>query len=175
MVRLGSFKHVFEESWENVTIAHWNKYPNPKSDHVLFVDTISRSTDAINGCMSSVRVLIKKDRKPQWMQSYIKSSDVCIVENSVVDPKQKIFTTYSRNINYQTLMMVEEKCTYKVSQENSNWTSCSTEARVTSQLFIAPLVESFGIGRFMSNAKRAKVAVDYVIGQLRQGGLLFKQ
>ena len=44
-----------------------------------------------------------------------------MIEESVVDSAAKIFTTYTRNINYAKLMLVEEKCTYYVSPENESW------------------------------------------------------
>lgn len=70
-------------------------------------------------------------------------------------------------------MMVEEKCIYSASKENPAWTDCSTEARVTSQLLIYPLVEKFGIGRFTKNADKAKDALKDVVDRLRTKGELF--
>ena len=69
--------------------------------------------------------------------------------------------------------MIEEKCVYSVSSENKDWTDCTTEARVTSELMISPLVESFGIGRFAKNSVKAKDALQYVLGKLRNIGGLF--
>ena len=45
----------------------------------------------------------------------------CIIEESVVDPNKKIMTTYSRNIFFTSLMVVEEKCVYSVSPNNKDW------------------------------------------------------
>ena len=45
----------------------------------------------------------------------------CVVEESVVDSTAKTFTTYTRNITYTTLGVVEEKCVYYVSPENESW------------------------------------------------------
>eukprot|EP00039_Didymoeca_costata_P002734 m.62179 g.62179 ORF g.62179 m.62179 type:complete len:76 (-) comp11492_c0_seq3:185-412(-) len=65
MVRFGTFEYLFNETFENVTLAFWNKYPNPISSHVLSVDTISREVDD-NGRLCTTRLLIKVGKKPQW-------------------------------------------------------------------------------------------------------------
>ena len=45
----------------------------------------------------------------------------CLVEESVVDPVAKTLTTYTRNITFTRLMVVEEKCVYTVSPNNNEW------------------------------------------------------
>ena len=50
-----------------------------------------------------------------------KGASACIVEESVVDMATKTFTTYTRNINFNKLMSVEEKAVYYVSPENDEW------------------------------------------------------
>ena len=50
-----------------------------------------------------------------------KGASACIVEESVVDMATKTFTTYTRNINFNKMMSVEEKAIYSVSPDNRNW------------------------------------------------------
>ena len=44
-----------------------------------------------------------------------------IVEESEVDMATKTTTTYTRNVNFNKLMTVEEKAIYTVSPENKEW------------------------------------------------------
>ena len=50
-----------------------------------------------------------------------KGAAACIVEESEVDVATKTFTTYTRNINFNRLMSVEEKAVYTVSPDNTQW------------------------------------------------------
>jgi len=157
------FLHVFRETWANVTLAFWKKYPNELSRHVLSVDTIHRSIDPETKCMSSTRIMTKTNRKPQWMQWWTPAGSVLIVEESVLDPAAKTLTTYTKNITLVPYMQVEEKCVFSVSPENPDWTICRTEARVTSELIIRSLVETFGQRRFHSNVVSAKTSIQYIL------------
>ena len=49
------------------------------------------------------------------------SPTACLIEESIVDPINKTLTTYTRNITYQKLMLVEEKCEYKRSLDCKDW------------------------------------------------------
>ena len=55
------------------------------------------------------------------VQLFGKLSDAGIVEESLVDPHGKQFITYTRNFTSKRLLVLEEKCTYMVSPENSDW------------------------------------------------------
>ena len=92
-------------------------------------------------------------------------------------------TTFTWNVSLTKYMFVREKCVYSVSAENPEWcvalldmraflflvanrvlactmftcrTDCKTEASVTSSLYIAPMVERFGIERFKYNVKKVR-------------------
>ena len=43
-----------------------------------------------------------------------------IIEDSIVDPAARTFTTYTKNITSTKLLSVEEKCVYYVSPDNQN-------------------------------------------------------
>ena len=52
---------------------------------------------------------------------FVNSRIACVVEESIVDPIARTFTTYTRNITYKMLMVVEEKCVYTVHPQNREW------------------------------------------------------
>lgn len=91
-----------------------------------------------------------------------------IVEESVLDPRAKTLTTFTKNITLNNLMTIEEKCIYSVSEENPNWTTCQTQAKVTSGLLIGNMVEKFGIDRFQNNSAKAKQSIVYVLGKMKE-------
>eukprot|EP00035_Acanthoeca_spectabilis_P022523 m.444228 g.444228 ORF g.444228 m.444228 type:complete len:192 (-) comp19071_c0_seq1:286-861(-) len=174
-MRVWSTVHQFREPWEQVTVAHWIKYPNPLSRHVLTADTLERRVDPETGCMHSTRLMKKTNRKPQWMSRFMGESNAFVVEKSVLDPQARTFTTFTKNVTLTSWMTVEETCVYAVSDENPEWTSCKTTARVTSPVRIGDVVENFGIERFKANSEKAKQAVMHALDKLRLGSVSFME
>eukprot|EP00039_Didymoeca_costata_P002733 m.62177 g.62177 ORF g.62177 m.62177 type:complete len:176 (-) comp11492_c0_seq2:61-588(-) len=171
MVRFGTFEYLFNETFENVTLAFWNKYPNPISSHVLSVDTISREVDD-NGRLCTTRLLTKVGKKPQWMMNIFPGTLAYVIEVSTLDPKERKLTTFTKNITLTSICLAEEKCVYTVSKENANWTMCETSCRVSSNLTIGRgMIESFGMSRFKGNAVKTKAAIQHVLDNLREGGM----
>eukprot|EP00040_Diaphanoeca_grandis_P014667 m.74556 g.74556 ORF g.74556 m.74556 type:complete len:186 (-) comp24673_c0_seq2:84-641(-) len=169
MVRFGNFCDRFSETFEDVTAAVWQKYPNPISAHVLSVDTLRRHVDPTTGCMLTTRLLTKTNVQPRWFQKFIGNTNkTTIVEESVLDPKAKTFTTYTKNISLNYFMTVEETCVYTVSEDNSSWTVCNTNARISSEMLIGRIVEKFGIDRYTKNAAKGKAAISYKLQELKQ-------
>lgn len=56
---------VFAHPWDKVSLAIYNKYPNPFASHVLSADVIERSVDS-NGVISTTRLFLKKNKIPEW-------------------------------------------------------------------------------------------------------------
>lgn len=169
MPRFGAYSDTFSEPWEEVTTAHWKKYPNPLSSHVLSADTLHRHVDPETGCMKSTRLLTKTNSSAKWMARFLGDrTSTYIVEESVLDPRAKTLTTFTKNITLNNLMTIEEKCIYSVSEENPNWTTCQTQAKVTSGLLIGNMVEKFGIDRFQNNSAKAKQSIVYVLGKMKE-------
>ena len=52
---------------------------------------------------------------------FVNSKVACIIEETIVDPVAQTFTSYTRNISFQRLMVLEEKCVYRVSSESKDW------------------------------------------------------
>lgn len=73
------------------------------STHVLSEDTVYRQIR--DGKLYSRRLLTKTNKVPKWGERFISSRIVKIMEESVVDPKNKTLTTYTRNLGYQSVMV----------------------------------------------------------------------
>jgi len=74
------------------------------SGHVLTEDTACQNIVA--GRLYTKRLLSKTNHVPRWGERFLPGPrQVCIVEESVVDPKTQTLTTYTRNVGYTTIMV----------------------------------------------------------------------
>lgn len=95
---------VFHYNYEQVLQGFWKRYPNPFSSHVLTEDTVERHIRS-DGTLYSKRVLTKTNHVPKWGERFFKAKFVCIIEESIVDPKSKTLTTHTRNIGFNKIMV----------------------------------------------------------------------
>jgi len=156
---------TYNFSWDQVAQAFWRRYPNPYSNHVLSEDVIWREVK--DNKLYSKRLLTKTNRVPDWGKRFMNSRAVCIVEESIVDPKDKTIITYTRNIGYNKVMCVEEKCTYRLDEECSHWTTVDRQAWITSSVFgFARAIQSFGMDRFRKNSVMAYKGFQHVLDNM---------
>uniref|UniRef100_A0A8B9XUN2 PRELI/MSF1 domain-containing protein n=1 Tax=Bos mutus grunniens TaxID=30521 RepID=A0A8B9XUN2_BOSMU len=77
-------------------------------------------------------------------------------------------TTFTWNINHARLMVVEERCVYRVNSDNSGWTEIRREAWVSSSLFgVSRAVQEFGLARFKSNVTKTMKGFEYILAKLQ--------
>lgn len=82
------------------------------SKHVLSEDVISRYIGTDNK-LHSKRILTKTNRLPKWGERFVNTRFAVFIEESIVDPINKVVTTYTRNITLKNLMVsVMIKCFY---------------------------------------------------------------
>lgn len=127
---------VFDYSWKHVVCAYWNRYPNPsrwvaclqwiirlgtltyqlpippthRSTHVLTEDTIKR--EVRDGKLYSRRLLSKTNPVPKWGARFYNNVPVKIVEDSVLDPVKKTFTTFTRNLGMKKIMVSAQRADF---------------------------------------------------------------
>ena len=84
-------------------------YVSLDSNHVLSEDVIER--ELRDGCLVSKRLISKTNKLPRLGEHFVPSKvkSACVVEESIIDPKAKTFTTYTRNISL-TKIMVSNIC-----------------------------------------------------------------
>ncbi|KAK1175460.1 PRELI domain-containing protein 1, mitochondrial-like isoform X3 [Acipenser oxyrinchus oxyrinchus] len=162
-----------KSSWEHVFSAFWQKYPNPFSKHVLTEDVVFREVTPDNTLISR-RLLTKTNHLPRWAEKIFPSNlsrSVFVIEDSIVDPKNKTLTTFSWNINHTRLMVVEERCVYSMSQEKQAWSLAKREAWISSGVFgFSRAIQEFGLARFKSNQAKAMRGLDYALSILHGDG-----
>ena len=94
-----------------------------RSTHVISEDTVCRRV--VGHKMFSTRLITKKNnyKLPRWAERFLPASKhICIVEESVIDSKNKTLTTYTRNI-VMTRVMVRRKSELTV--EVGGWVQVS--------------------------------------------------
>jgi len=155
---------LFNYNYEQVLQGFFKRYPNPFSSHVLSEDTVEREITK-DGKLYSKRILTKTNPVPKWGERFFKAKFVCIVEESLVDPKTKTLTTYTRNIGYNKIMSVVEKVVYR--SEASGRTVAYRSAWIDSQLFgFATAIRAFGCERFKKNCAKTVLGYNYILGIL---------
>ena len=88
-----------------------------------------------------------------------------------MDPQNQTMTTFTWNINHTRLMVVEERCVYRVNSDNSSWTEIRREAWVSSSLFgVSRAVQEFGLTRFKSNVTKTMKGFEYILAKLQGEG-----
>uniref|UniRef100_A0A3B5AUT7 PRELI domain containing 1 n=1 Tax=Stegastes partitus TaxID=144197 RepID=A0A3B5AUT7_9TELE len=137
MVKYFCCADLLKNTWDQVCVAFWQRYPNPYSNHVLTEDIIFREVTPTN-CLISRRLLTKTSRAPRWMERYLPkhmASSAYIIEDSIVDPQKRTMTTLTWNISHARLMSVEERCEYGINHENGSWTEIKREAWISSNVY----------------------------------------
>jgi hypothetical protein len=155
-------------NWETTALALWKRYPNPHSKHVLSEDVVTRRLSG--GKLFTRRLMSKMNsiRPPKWAEWIVKgASNVFITEESVVDPINKTFVTYTRNITLTKLSSVEEKCEFYVDPSDASRTCLTKSAWFKSNIhgFSRP-IEHFLKERYQKNADKAEQGLLYVIERL---------
>lgn len=159
---------TFAYTWEQIAVAFWRRYPNPYSTHVLTEDIINR--EIRNGCLFTKRVLTKTSRAPKWAEVFVKNNTVAIVEESYVDLKTRVLTTYTRNVGMNRIMSITEQVTYSPDPSNPTQTVANRQAWIDSQMYgLRMAIETYGLERFRSNASRAEEGFQHVLQQMFPG------
>jgi PRELI-like family len=127
MVKFFNSSTDYPFSWQNVTLALFNKYPNPHSAHVLSADVIDRHVE--NGILHTTRLLKKSSKVPKWGQYLLRFNEAYIIELSQVDLNTMTMTTTTRNLSHAKVMLIEEQNTIAVHPTNAKHTLISTKVR----------------------------------------------
>lgn len=133
------------------------------SKHVLTEDIIHRSVDP-EGKLLTKRLLTKTNSAPKWTERFLPSNIVYIVEESIVDIKNKTLITYTRNIGLRHLMCLEEKVVYKQCDSLNSQTVLEKHAWINSTFYgLSSAIQRFGLERYKQNIKKASKGFNYTL------------
>lgn len=160
MARYFENTSTFNFSWDQVARGYWKRYPNPQSTHVLSEDTWSREVK--DGCLYTKRVLTKTNRVPKWGERFFSAKSVKIIEESIVDPENKILVTYTRNLGFTKVMSVVERVEYR--SAGPGQTIARRSAWIDSQVFgFSRAIRAFGVDRFKKNCNQMVSGFNHVL------------
>ncbi|EFZ01876.1 hypothetical protein MHUMG1_09118 [Metarhizium humberi] len=164
---------TYNYSWDEVSTANWRKYGpwNNKSEHVIAVDTLSRTVDPETGILRTERLITCKQSAPDWLKTLMGNSmDVSYVfEASYVDPARKTLTMVSQNLTWSNLVNVQEEVTY--TPLGNHQTQFQQSARVTALCGgwqrIKNSIEDTLVTRFKENAVKGREGFERVLEMSR--------
>lgn len=167
-MKLFESNHHFEYSWEQVTAANWQKYPNKISAHVISVDVLNRSIDVERKILRTERLIACKQSIPSWLSYIVGAHENSYVrEISEVDLINKTLVMKSMNLTMNHLLLVNETVTYKPDVELPNSrTTFNQTAEITAFGSISRIcdkLEEWSVDRFGQNAKTGKLAFESVL------------
>ncbi|CAK1356895.1 Protein UPS1, mitochondrial [Cercospora beticola] len=123
MVKFYSNSYTYDYGFSAVSLAYFLRYPNPYSRHVASTDTIERHFDPETGRLTTVRLHLKRSRLPTAVLKLLPKSALganddgstqsFILEKSVIDVKEGWMATDSRNLDWNNVLSVIEKHTYR--------------------------------------------------------------
>lgn len=105
-----------------VTLAYFLRYPNPYASHVLSTDVIDRHFDPTTQRLYTARLHLKRSKLPaaltkilptSWLGASSEgTSQSYILERSVVDVRDGVMITESRNLDFTGVLVVVERQLY---------------------------------------------------------------
>lgn len=159
--------HVFNRDFRTVSLAFFNRYPNPYSTHVLSIDTLSSSVDQ-DGRLYTTRLIKKEGKLPTWVKPFLgRISESWILELSLVDPIQGILHSYTRNLDHTRIITVEEYSDYRF-DSTSGITSLDSRVKFTSafRMGIKNRIEEWSHRKFDEHIKLSRQGLTFVMDQI---------
>ena len=174
-MRFFTAHHEFAYSWEEVSTNNWRKYCpwNDKAEHVLAVDTLSRSLDPTTHILRTERLITCKQSAPAWLKKFLGAEDTSYVyEVSYVDPRAKKVTMCSQNMTWSELISVQEKVQYTPSVNGDGKTAFEQSAKIIALCGgwqkIRNSIEDFSCERFKVNAAKGREGFERVLAVSRE-------
>lgn len=169
MVLFHKSTHIFNNDFASVSLAFFNRYPNPYSQNVLSLDTLSRQVDQ-DGKLHSTRLIKKNGKLPRWVSPFLgRITTTWIIETSIVDPKKMIMETYMCNIDHTSIMKVEEYTSYQCDSDN-NSTIVKSDVKFSSSFKrgIRNRVENWSRNKFDESVAKSREGMVFVMQNLHK-------
>lgn len=168
-------KHTYNHNFETVTLAYFNRYPNPYSTHVKSTDTIEIFIDK-NGNLHQLKLIKKSGRLPQFIKPFLgKITTSWIIEKTIVNPITKELITFNCNIDHKKIIKVEEINFYKFNF-NQNKTNSFVFVKFSSGftnkfsfgLNIKDKIENWSKNKFSDNLAKSRKGLQIVMDSVNE-------
>lgn len=144
MVKFYSNDYTYDYGFSTVSLAYFLRYPNPYARHVASTDTIERSFDPETQRLTTVRLHLKRSRLPPAVvkllpRSYLGTTgedgrtQSFILEKSVVDVRNGVMESESRNLDWNNVLSVIEKHRYErpAALDGAAWNEDKTRVNIS--------------------------------------------
>lgn len=172
MVLYFNNSHIFQYDFATVTLAYFNRYPNPYSTHVKSTDTVSKFIDS-NGCLHQTKIIKKSGRLPNWVKPFLgKITTSWIIEKTVVDPSKMTMKTYCCNLDHTKVIRVEEFNEY-IYDPKTNHTNSQVTVKFSSGLkqrfagSIKNRIEIWSKDKFKDNLDNSRIGFKLVMATVK--------
>uniref|UniRef100_A0A914M9V3 PRELI/MSF1 domain-containing protein n=1 Tax=Meloidogyne incognita TaxID=6306 RepID=A0A914M9V3_MELIC len=157
-----SIEHVFNHPWHIVVGAAFKKYPNPENEDILGIDVIKQRLR--NGVLYSERIIQSNFHIPVWASKLGGfSGHQYSLESTQVDPKNRVMTLVTRNLNCYHLLRIDERLTY-TSAADSAQTRLKQETTISVNLpFLKDFCERSFLSIYTHYAQRGPEGLKWVI------------
>lgn len=165
-MKIWTSEHVFNHTWETVTIGQWQKYPNPINQAVVGTDVTDRRV--VDGVLHSHRIISSDWGLADWVQRLIGTQKICYAsEYSTVDPKKRLMEMNSKNMSFCNFVSMEEKMTYTPDPTDAARTVMRQETVVTCQgVPLTSYMEGIIVNTVSSNSGKGRAAIEWVVEKL---------
>ncbi|KAI7547890.1 hypothetical protein KC331_g4740 [Hortaea werneckii] len=176
MVKFYSKEYTYDYAFPAVSLAYFLRYPNPYSRHVASTDTISRHFDPETQRLTTVRLHLKRSRLPPAVVKLLPKSMMAdhagsdgstqsfILEKSVVDAKQGWMECESRNLDWENVLSVFERHSYRRAEPMGATTTSTTTTAGTDGLNGATTAAAVaGVAGSETPAEQTHVAVSVTL------------
>lgn len=123
--------HIFDNNFNNVSFAHWLKYPNPYNKSIIAIDILDRKI-LEDGKLFTKRLITTNTCVPipNILKKYLKLNKFYIIENTIIDIKNKKMLLESFNVSHNYLLSSYEYLTYTKNNLDINKTDMNQYIKV---------------------------------------------
>jgi hypothetical protein len=119
-------EHTFFWNWNKVTLSYLKKYPNPQCNHIKEVDYIDVKLDSNEDTLYIKRLLTFEFEIPMFCKNLIHNYNIVsnksyILEDIIIDNKNKTMKTDSRNLFKNDILTIIEKSSYEMIQDYTKY------------------------------------------------------
>jgi len=112
--------------------------------------------------------MINRPPLPFWMRKIFGDTGFIFIEESTVDPINRVMVLKGKNLTFGNIISTEETCTYSVDPQNSNWTLFKQEFKVHAFPFgVSGPIENYSVQRFLENAEKGRAVMDQAIQRIQ--------
>ncbi|OQS00108.1 hypothetical protein THRCLA_21748 [Thraustotheca clavata] len=165
-------EHTYPYSWDVVSRAFWNKYPNAKLSHVERVDVLNRYIDSEGRLHSARLAKCTQNNMPSWAESILGKYSY-VYEETICDPVNKTLQLKSTNLSYRSVATVNEVCLYTQAKGPDglfSHTHYTQDAQVSAFVpFVSQKLEKLSVSRGAETAAKGLNAMEAICKEIFQG------